>query len=79
VKYSDPAVTPIAVTGLDGMDMDGGKFLSARMAAVIGTIPEGGSGGGTVATQEFPNGTAQPSGSAAASSPSKAAPTSNIV
>ena len=36
VEYSDPNVTQIAVMGLNGMDMGGGKQLSARMAASRG-------------------------------------------
>lgn len=36
VEYSDPAVTPIAVQGLNGMDLGGGKMLTARVAAQRG-------------------------------------------
>lgn len=32
VEYSDSAVTPIAVEGLNGMDIGGGKSLTARLA-----------------------------------------------
>lgn len=32
VEYSDPNVTPIAVMGLNGMDLGGGKVLTARVA-----------------------------------------------
>jgi RNA recognition motif-containing protein len=32
VEYVDPAVTPIAVAGLNGMDIGGGKSLTARLA-----------------------------------------------
>jgi len=39
VEYIDSNVTPIAVMGLNGMDMGGGKTLSARMAAARGTMP----------------------------------------
>jgi len=40
VEYADPAVTPIAMQGLNGMDIGGGKSLTARLA--------GERGGGTV-------------------------------
>merc|ERR1712157_139175 len=33
VEYSDSKTTPVAIIGLNGMDMGGGKVLSARMAA----------------------------------------------
>merc|ERR1711862_16249 len=33
VEYSNPKTTPVAIMGLNGMDMGGGKVLSARMAA----------------------------------------------
>lgn len=33
VEYADPNVTPIAVQGLNGMDLGGGKTLTARVAA----------------------------------------------
>jgi len=33
VEYTDPDVTHVAVIGLNGMDMGGGKVLSARIAA----------------------------------------------
>jgi len=33
VEYIDANVTPVAIMGLNGMDMGGGKVLSARMAA----------------------------------------------
>ena len=36
VEYTDPNVTAIAVTGLNGMDVGGGKSLSARIAAARG-------------------------------------------
>lgn len=32
VEYVDPALTPIAVAGLNGMDIGGGKALTARLA-----------------------------------------------
>jgi len=32
VEYADPAVTPIAIQGLNGMDIGGGKSLTARLA-----------------------------------------------
>jgi len=32
VEYVDPAVTPVAVAGLNGMDIGGGKTLTARLA-----------------------------------------------
>jgi splicing factor U2AF subunit len=32
VEYSDPNVTPVAVMGLNGMDLGGGKVLTARVA-----------------------------------------------
>jgi splicing factor U2AF subunit len=32
VEYSDPSVTPVAVMGLNGMDLGGGKILTARVA-----------------------------------------------
>ena len=32
VEYAEPAVTPIAVEGLNGMDIGGGKSLTARLA-----------------------------------------------
>ncbi len=32
VEYSDPNVTPVAVIGLNGMDLGGGKMLTARVA-----------------------------------------------
>jgi splicing factor U2AF subunit len=32
VEYSDPNVTPVAVIGLNGMDLGGGKVLTARVA-----------------------------------------------
>lgn len=36
VEYSDQEVTQVAVIGLNGMDMGGGKILSARIAAQRG-------------------------------------------
>jgi len=36
VEYVDPSNTPIAVTGLNGMDLGGGKAISARIAARTG-------------------------------------------
>jgi len=33
VEYSNSQTTPVAIMGLNGMDMGGGKVLSARMAA----------------------------------------------
>ncbi len=36
VEYADPALTAIAVSGLNGMDLGGGKILSARVAAARG-------------------------------------------
>ena len=33
VEYADPAVTPVAVMGLNGMDLGGGKMLTARGAS----------------------------------------------
>eukprot|EP00529_Nitzschia_sp_RCC80_P010803 CAMPEP_0113452238 /NCGR_PEP_ID=MMETSP0014_2-20120614/6745_1 /TAXON_ID=2857 /ORGANISM="Nitzschia sp." /LENGTH=624 /DNA_ID=CAMNT_0000343607 /DNA_START=48 /DNA_END=1922 /DNA_ORIENTATION=+ /assembly_acc=CAM_ASM_000159 len=35
-EYADPNVTPIAVQGLNGMDLGGGKTLTARVAAQRG-------------------------------------------
>eukprot|EP00934_Nitzschia_sp_Nitz4_P007961 Nitzschia sp. Nitz4//scaffold3_size479765//303088//305038//NITZ4_000125-RA/size479765-augustus-gene-1.608-mRNA-1//-1//CDS//3329550833//7951//frame0 len=32
VEYADPATTPVAVMGLNGMDLGGGKMLTARVA-----------------------------------------------
>ena len=32
VEYADPAVTPIAIAGLNGMDIGGGKSLTSRLA-----------------------------------------------
>ena len=32
VEYADPAATPVAVLGLNGMDLGGGKVLTARVA-----------------------------------------------
>ncbi|GAX17029.1 splicing factor U2AF 65 kDa subunit [Fistulifera solaris] len=32
VEYADPSITPIAVQGLNGMDIGGGKCLTARLA-----------------------------------------------
>jgi len=32
VEYADPSVTPVAVIGLNGMDLGGGKQLTARVA-----------------------------------------------
>ena len=46
VEYGDQTVTQIAVVGLNGMDMGGGKQLSARMASARGNVPPGGGGGG---------------------------------
>jgi splicing factor U2AF subunit len=40
VEYSDSSVTPIAVMGLNGMDMGGGKTLSARIAAGRSDMPD---------------------------------------
>lgn len=36
VEYSDPYVTPVAVIGLNGMDLGGGKVLTARVAGERG-------------------------------------------
>ena len=33
VEYADPAVTQVAIVGLNGMDLGGGKVLTARIAA----------------------------------------------
>ena len=32
VEYADPSVTPIAIAGLNGMDIGGGKSLTSRLA-----------------------------------------------
>ena len=32
VEYADPAVTPVAIAGLNGMDIGGGKSLTSRLA-----------------------------------------------
>jgi len=42
VEYADPAVTPVAVAGLTGMDIGSGKNLTARLAggqAVASSVP----------------------------------------
>lgn len=44
VEYVDPAVTPVAVAGLNNMDIGGGKSLTARLAG-----DRGGGCGGVVA------------------------------
>ena len=41
VEYVNPDVTPIAVSGLNGMDLGGGKTLSARIAATRGASTAG--------------------------------------
>ncbi|KAL3906399.1 MAG: hypothetical protein SGARI_004024, partial [Bacillariaceae sp.] len=43
VEYADPNVTPVAVMGLNGMDLGGGKVLTARVAGErAGVVPMGG-------------------------------------
>lgn len=49
VEYADANVTPIAVMGLNGMDMGGGKVLTAKVAD-----PQAGGGGGTMAAATHP-------------------------
>lgn len=64
VQYADSAVTPIAIMGLNGMDLGGGKTISAKGAAsrgIPGAVPPLGGGPG-VAMQ-------QPAAAAAASLP----------
>lgn len=45
VEYADPSVSPVAVMGLNGMDLGGGKVLTARVAGeksgapAIGVLP----------------------------------------
>ena len=43
VEYADPNVTQVAVLGLNGMDLGGGKVLTARVAAqragATGVVP----------------------------------------
>ena len=50
VEYADPNSTPMAVLGLNGMDMGGGKVLTARVAgqrgqASVAALPHQPSGG----------------------------------
>ena len=64
VQYADSAVTPIAIMGLNGMDLGGGKTISAKGAAsrgAPGALPAIGGAAG-VAMQ-------QPAAAAAASLP----------
>lgn len=49
VEYLDPEVTPVAVQGLNGMDIGDGKSLTARVA---GGVPS--SNGATVPTEDQP-------------------------
>mmetsp|Transcript_953 Transcript_953/g.2050 ORF Transcript_953/g.2050 Transcript_953/m.2050 type:complete len:679 (+) Transcript_953:132-2168(+) len=42
VEFADPASTPVAVMGLNGMDMGGGKILTARVAGQRGQVSMGG-------------------------------------
>jgi splicing factor U2AF subunit len=49
VEYCDPNVTQIAAMGLNGMDMGGGKVLSARLSSQHGQETEGGEFGAPVA------------------------------
>lgn len=39
VQYADPATTPIAIMGLNGMDIGGGKAISARGAGQRSSAP----------------------------------------
>lgn len=41
VEFADPASTPVAVMGLNGMDMGGGKILTARVAGQRGQASTG--------------------------------------
>eukprot|EP00532_Pseudo-nitzschia_australis_P010284 CAMPEP_0168236230 /NCGR_PEP_ID=MMETSP0140_2-20121125/19407_1 /TAXON_ID=44445 /ORGANISM="Pseudo-nitzschia australis, Strain 10249 10 AB" /LENGTH=784 /DNA_ID=CAMNT_0008169513 /DNA_START=164 /DNA_END=2518 /DNA_ORIENTATION=- len=41
VEFSDPNATPVAVMGLNGMDMGGGKVLTARVAGQRGQSTTG--------------------------------------
>lgn len=43
VEYSDPAITPVAIEGLNGMDIGQGKSLTARLAGerTAGALPPG--------------------------------------
>jgi splicing factor U2AF 65 kDa subunit len=43
-EYVDPNVTPIAIHGLHGMDIGGGKSLTARLAGGRGMMDGGGGG-----------------------------------
>ena len=49
VEYCDPNVTQIAAMGLNGMDMGGGKVLSARLSSQHGQETQGGEFGAPVA------------------------------
>ncbi|KAG7361526.1 RNA recognition motif containing protein [Nitzschia inconspicua] len=58
VEYADPSVTPVAVMGLNGMDLGGGKVLTARVAgeragatALGGVLPTTASTVGATMTQ----------------------------
>jgi hypothetical protein len=57
VEYADPNVTPVAVIGLNGMDLGGGKVLTARVAgersavSVIGVLPTSANAMGVTLTQ----------------------------
>jgi hypothetical protein len=58
VEFSDPNVTQVAVLGLNGMDLGGGKVLTARIAGGrsggIGTTTAGGGGGGMMTAMPAP-------------------------
>lgn len=62
VEYADPAITPVAVNGLNGMDLGGGKVLTARVAAQRTAV--GGTAAGTTgqAAPSVPGSSALPEG-----------------
>lgn len=72
VEYADPNVTPVAVMGLNGMDLGGGKVLTARVAgerAGGSTVAMGGAMPPTAASTAGANLTQMPGDAAGAPKP----------
>ena len=76
VEFTDPATTPVAVIGLNGMDLGGGKVLTARVAGersgVVMTTPEPSVASAAVAAAVVPPGIVPGHAAAAGPPPSGA-------
>ena len=76
VEFTDPATTPVAVIGLNGMDLGGGKVLTARVAGersgAAMTTPEASIASAAVAAAVVPPGVLPDQAAAAGPPPSGA-------